>query len=123
VILLASQLASSSVSGNLLARLMTGKSDLFNCPLILRLLAVMPEAQIKIALIQLHAGIKVADGAVISQTLGQLEELLATHRDSLHPQLVHFLAGRSYAKALAYLGGGTALTAQPASPPGGCGGQ
>jgi hypothetical protein len=82
----------------------------------------MPEAQIKIALIQLHAGIKQADGAVISRTLGELEALLATHRESLHPQLVHFLAGRSYAKALAYLGGGAELTAQPSSPPGGCGG-
>ncbi|MSU18813.1 MAG: hypothetical protein EXS34_02400 [Lacunisphaera sp.] len=82
----------------------------------------MPEAQIKIVLIQLHAGIKQANGAIIAQTLGELEALLATHRESLHPQLVHFLAGRSYAKALAYLGGGAELTAQPASPPGGCGG-
>jgi hypothetical protein len=48
--------------------------------------------------------------------------LLAAHRSGLHPQLVHFLVGRSYAKALAWLGAGDELTAKPASPPGGCGG-
>ena len=43
-------------------------------------------------------------------------------QDYLHPQLVHFLEGRSYAKALAWLGGSDELAAKPASPPGGCGG-
>jgi hypothetical protein len=43
------------------------------------------------------------------------------HRAELPPQLEHFLSGRSYAKALAYLGGGELLAARPASPPGGCG--
>ena len=80
----------------------------------------MPETHIKAALIRLHAGIKNSDGAVVSSALAELEGLLAAHRDALHPQLVHFLAGRSYAKALAYLGGGYELTAKPASPPGGC---
>jgi predicted component of type VI protein secretion system len=81
----------------------------------------MPETKIKAALIQLHAGIKNSDGAAVSSALGELESLLAAHGDMLHPQLVHFLAGRSYAKALAYLGGGEVLAARPASPPGGCG--
>lgn len=81
----------------------------------------MPETKIKAALISLHAGIKDSDGAAVSAALAELEGLLAVHRDQLHPQLRHFLEGRSYAKALAYLGGGNELTAKPASPPGGCG--
>ncbi len=84
---------------------------------------LMPETKIKAALIRLLAGIKNADGSAISASLGQLEKLQAEHQATLHPQLVHFLAGRSYAKALAYLGGADELTAKPASPPGGCGGR
>jgi hypothetical protein len=80
----------------------------------------MPETEIKAALIRLHVGIKDSDGPAISATLGEIEALLAAHAAALHPQLVHFLAGRSYAKALAYLGGADELTAKPASPPGGC---
>jgi hypothetical protein len=83
----------------------------------------MPETKIKAALIRLHAGIKDSDGAAISAALNEIEQLLARHQAALHPQLVHFLAGRSYAKALAYLGGADELTAKPASPPGGCGGR
>ena len=82
----------------------------------------MPETKIKAALIRFTTGIKNSDGPAISAALTEVESLLAAHRNGLHPQLVHFLEGRSYAKALAYLGGGDALTAQPASPPGGCGG-
>jgi hypothetical protein len=82
----------------------------------------MPETNIKAALIQLHTGIKKSDGPAISSALNELDALFAAHRDTLHPQLAHFLAGRSYAKALAYLGGGDELDAKPASPPGGCGG-
>lgn len=66
----------------------------------------MPETNIKAALISLHNGIKNSDGPAISQALSELENLLGLHRASLHPQLVHFLEGRSYAKALAYLGEG-----------------
>jgi hypothetical protein len=80
----------------------------------------MVESKIKAALIQLQAGIKNSDGAVISSALNQVEAELAAHGDDLHPQLVHFLAGRSYAKALAFLGGGAGLAGKPASPPGGC---
>lgn len=82
----------------------------------------MPEVKIKEALIQLHVGIKDSDGPAISAALNQIEALLVAHGTELHPQLQHFLAGRSYAKALAYLGGGAELSAKPASPPGGCGG-
>jgi hypothetical protein len=80
----------------------------------------MPETNIKAALIRLHAGIKNSDGPAISTALAELDALLAAHQAELHPQLAHFLAGRSYAKALAYLGGGDELTAKPSSPPGGC---
>lgn len=80
----------------------------------------MIEAKIKDALIQLHAGIKVSDGTAISTALTELDRLLATHGGELDPRLHHFLSGRSYAKALAYLGGEEQLTARPATPPGGC---
>ena len=82
----------------------------------------MSETNIKAALIRLHAGIKCSDGTAISAALNELEKLLVEHQATLHPRLVHFLAGRSYAKALAWLGGADELTAKPASPPGGCGG-
>ncbi len=82
----------------------------------------MTETKIKAALMQLHAGIKNSDGPAISTALIEIEALQASHGPELHPQLQHFLAGRSYAKALAYLGGADELAAKPASPPGGCGG-
>ena len=81
----------------------------------------MPETKIKAALIRFTTGIKNSDGPAISAALTEVESLLAAHRSGLHPQLVHFLEGRSYAKALAYLGGDSGF-APPASPPGGCGG-
>ncbi len=81
----------------------------------------MIEEKIKAALIQLHAGIKISDGPAISAALNQIESVFDAHHAELHPQLAHFLAGRSYAKALAFLGGGDELSAKPASPPGGCG--
>ncbi len=82
----------------------------------------MTEAKIKDALIRLHSGIKNSDGPAISAALAELDTLLAAHGPELDPRLQHFLAGRSYAKALAYLGAGDQLMAKPASPPGGCGG-
>ena len=82
----------------------------------------MIEAKIKAALIRLTDGIKNSDAGAISAALNEVEALLIAHRPELHPQLVHFLEGRSYAKALAWLGGGDELAAKPASPPGGCGG-
>lgn len=82
----------------------------------------MVEAKIKDALIRFNGAIKNADGAALSAALNEVESLLAAHRAELHPQLRHFLEGRSYAKALAWLGAGDELGARPASPPGGCGG-
>jgi len=82
----------------------------------------MTEAKLKEALIRFNAGIKVADGNAISAALNDVEALLAANRAALHPRLVHFLEGRSYAKALAFLGGEGDAVGQPASPPGGCGG-
>ena len=80
----------------------------------------MAETQIKEALIRFNEAIKQADGPALSAALNDVEALLVTHREALHPQLRHFLEGRSYAKALAWLGAGEALQARPASPPGGC---
>ena len=85
----------------------------------------MTETNIKAALIRFNAAIKRADGAAVSAALNDVEALFAAHRDELHPQLAHFLEGRSYAKAFAWLGGdesdGDNGFAKPASPPGGCG--
>lgn len=80
----------------------------------------MPEVQIKQALQQFDSAVKSGDGGGISSSLAQLEVLLGAHRAEIHPQLVHFLEGRSYAKALAYLGGQSEFV-KPSSPPGGCG--
>jgi len=84
----------------------------------------MTESDLKAALIRFHAAIKNADAAAISSSLNDIEAVFAARRSELHPQLAHFLAGRSYAKALAWLGGGDAAQApafgRPASPPGGC---
>jgi hypothetical protein len=80
----------------------------------------MPEDEIKAALIRFTGAIKTSDGNALSVALAEVDVLLARHRASLDPRLVHFLEGRSYAKALAWLGAGDALAAKPASPPGGC---
>jgi len=48
-----------------------------------------------------------AQAEQITQEIDALDALLAEHRRALHPQLVHFLANRSYAKALTFLGGKT----------------
>lgn len=79
------------------------------------------QQRVRETLQQFDSAVKRADGAAISNSLGELDRLLAAHRHELHPQLVHFLEGRSYAKALLYLGGESEF-AKPASPPGGCGG-
>ena len=82
----------------------------------------MTEAKIKDALIRLHAGIKKSDGPAISGSLAELDNLLASHGSEIDGRLQHFLAGRSYAKALAYLGGAPEAMGQAATPPGGCSG-
>ena len=75
------------------------------------------ESQIKESLIALLSGIKQSDGGAIAREMAQLDDLLARGRLGLHPQLVHFLERRSYAKALMFLGGETEI------PAGACGGR
>ena len=82
----------------------------------------MADDKIKAALIRFSDAIKISDGAGVSAALIEVEDLLSVHRTELHPQLVHFLEGRSYAKAIAWLGAADELVRKPASPPGGCGG-
>jgi hypothetical protein len=75
------------------------------------------EPQIKESLNSLLDAIKQADGTRVSLEMGRLDDLLAQSRADLHPQLVHFLERRSYAKALMFLGGETDI------PVGACGGR
>jgi hypothetical protein len=49
--------------------------------------------------------------------MSRIDFFLARGRAGLHPQLVHFLENRSYAKALMFLGGETNI------PVGVCGGR
>jgi hypothetical protein len=74
-------------------------------------------AQLKDHLTLLMAAIKNGDGPGISAAMGEVEAALAANRAGLHPQLVHFLEQRSYAKALLYLGGAEDI------PVGRCGGR
>jgi hypothetical protein len=63
------------------------------------------ETQIKESLMALLAGIKATDGQTVADEMARLDDFLERGRAGLHPQLVHFLENRSYAKALKYLGG------------------
>lgn len=75
------------------------------------------ETQIKASLLSLLSGIKAADGQVIADEMARLDEYLERGRAGLHPQLIHFLENRSYAKALMFLGGESDI------PVGVCGGR
>jgi hypothetical protein len=75
------------------------------------------ETQIKDSLTALLNAIKVADGQRIAGEMERLDDFLARGRTELHPQLVHFLENRSYAKAVMFLGGETDI------PVGACGGR
>jgi len=75
------------------------------------------EDRIKESLISLLDGIKRADGVAIMASIARLDDLLEEGRKGLHPQLVHFLEGRSYPKALQFLGGDSDI------PAGSCGGR
>ena len=65
----------------------------------------MIETNIKTSLTALLEGIAQSDGGVIAEEMARLDELLQKARGDLHPQLVHFLERRSYAKAVMFLGG------------------
>jgi hypothetical protein len=75
------------------------------------------ETQIKESLTSLMAAIKAADGQVVAEEMARLDDVLVQGRAGLHPQLVHFLENRSYAKALLFLGGASDI------PVGVCGGR
>lgn len=75
------------------------------------------ESEIKASLTTLLAAIKASDSQVVGVEMARLDGLLARGRETLHPQLVHFLHNRSYAKAVMFLGGQTDI------PVGACGGR
>ena len=75
------------------------------------------EKRLKESLILLLDSIKRADGPAIVKGMAHLDALLEEGRDSLHPQLVHFLERHSYPKALHFLGG------EAPAPSGSCGGK
>jgi hypothetical protein len=75
------------------------------------------ESQIKESLNSLLDSIKRSDGGRVADEMARLDALVAKGRKALHPQLVHFLERRSYAKALLFLGGATDI------PAGACGGR
>ena len=66
---------------------------------------IQMETQIKDSLISLLAAIKSSNAPVVAAEMTKLDDFLSRGRDSLHPQLVHFLEKRSYAKAVMFLGG------------------
>jgi hypothetical protein len=68
-------------------------------------------ADIKQSLISLMDSIKRSDGPRVAQEMARLDEWAAKAGRELHPQLMHFLEKRSYAKALAFLGGTEAIPA------------
>jgi hypothetical protein len=63
------------------------------------------ETQIKDSLTALLSAIKAADGQTVADEMAKLDEYVSRGRAGLHPQLVHFLENRSYAKAMMFLGG------------------
>ncbi|MCX6955899.1 MAG: hypothetical protein NTV51_27460 [Verrucomicrobia bacterium] len=75
------------------------------------------EIEIKASLIALLSAIKATDGQLIAYEMARLDGFLDRGRGTLHPQLVHFLENRSYAKAVMFLGGETNI------PVGACGGK
>jgi hypothetical protein len=75
------------------------------------------ETEIKVALMTLLDGIKNANGSVVANQMAKLDEFAALGRLTLHPQLLHFLERRSYAKAAMFLGGELDI------PAGACGGR
>lgn len=75
------------------------------------------ETEIKAALTSLLDGIKQANGPLIATEMAKLDDFAARGRMTLHPQLLHFLERRSYAKAAMFLGGAEDI------PVGACGGR
>ncbi len=63
------------------------------------------EVEIKAALIALLDAIKNSNAPSIAAEMARLDDFAARGRMTLHPQLLHFLERRSYAKAAQFLGG------------------
>lgn len=63
------------------------------------------ETEIKASLMALLAAIKTSNAKVIAAEMARLDDFATQGRMSLHPQLLHFLERRSYAKAAMFLGG------------------
>lgn len=63
------------------------------------------ETEIKAALITLLDAIKKSNAQVIAAEMARLDDFAARGQTTLHPQLLHFLERRSYAKAVMFLGG------------------
>ena len=83
----------------LLARL---KTLIINCDC---LIESAMESEIKEALTEILEGIEQSDTQRVSKGMVSIESCLQAARSELHPQLVHFLERRSYAKALEFVGG------------------
>jgi hypothetical protein len=75
------------------------------------------ETEIKEALISLLDAIKTSNAKVIAAEMARLDDFAARGQTTLHPQLLHFLERRSYAKAAMFLGGAQDI------PVGACGGR
>ena len=75
------------------------------------------EPEIKLSLERLMAAIAGSDGQIIATEMAKLDDFLDRGHGVLHPQLLHFLQNRSYAKALMFLGGESDI------PVGVCGGR
>lgn len=63
------------------------------------------ETEIKESLIALLDAIKGSNAKAIAEEMARLDDFARRGRESLHPQLLHFLERRSYAKAAMFLGG------------------
>ncbi len=75
------------------------------------------ETEIKAALIALLDAIKNSNTKIVAAEMARLDDFAARGRMTLHPQLLHFLERRSYAKAAMFLGGAEDI------PVGACGGR
>jgi hypothetical protein len=75
------------------------------------------ETDIKESLIRMLDAIKASNAPVIAEEMARLDDLASRGRETLHPQLLHFLTRRSYAKAAMFLGGAEDI------PVGVCGGK
>ena len=63
------------------------------------------ETEIKAALITLLDAIKSSNAPSVAAEMARLDDFAARGAATLHPQLLHFLQRRSYAKAVMFLGG------------------